>query len=175
VFMALDLVTEKAGRLISLHEVGELEPYTPRPVSIKVHLAVPIGSWHYVLHLYTGGEEILQSEIPTEAREQALDRMVATRIKGLHSESPKPFVTPPPEYPSSLKAANLSGNAVISLRIGANGAVYSPVVKSASDPAFGQAALAAVSVWRFLPKVSGGHAVETVADMPFAFSPAGKR
>lgn len=45
------------------------------------------------------------------------------------------------------------------------------LLKSATDPAFGEAALAAIRQWRFLPEMKGGLAVEQSADLPFAFVP----
>jgi TonB family protein len=48
--------------------------------------------------------------------------------------------------------------------------VIDPVVKSASDPAFGEAALGAVKLWRFLPRVKDDYPPETRADVPVVFS-----
>jgi TonB family protein len=43
-------------------------------------------------------------------------------------------------------------------------------VKSATDPAFGEAALRAVRIWRFLPKVKDDNPVETKVDIPIVFA-----
>jgi TonB family protein len=94
---------------------------------------------------------------------------VAARIKGIHAAGPKLFFGPPPDYPPALKAANLKGQAMVAIHIGTNGAVANPVVRSASDPAFGDAALAAVQMWRFLPTIKDDHPVETQAVVPFSF------
>jgi protein TonB len=96
--------------------------------------------------------------------------MVVSRIKDVHNAAPKFFFGPPPEYPPELKKANLKGQATVSIRIGANGAVYDPVVKSSTDPAFGEAALRAVKVWRFLPKVKDDSPMETKVDVPVVFA-----
>ena len=56
------------------------------------------------------------------------------------------------------------------MRIGSNGDLLDPVIKSASQPAFGEAALRAVKLWRFLPRVKNGYPVETVADVPIVFT-----
>ena len=45
------------------------------------------------------------------------------------------------------------------------------LLRSASDPAFGEAALAAIRMWRFLPSVRNGTPVATNAVIPFVFDP----
>ncbi len=173
VFLVLDLQTESNGRIIFLSEVGTLEPNRSRPISVYVPMAEPLGSGQYQLHLFSGGAEVFQSTIPFWSREQTLNKMVARRIKDVHAAPPKLFVGTPPEYPAALRKSGAKGMAVISVRIGANGDVFDPVVKSATDPAFGEAALTAIRDWRFLPKVKDDLPVETKADVPFIFSPPG--
>jgi len=169
VFLVLELDTEEAGKMIFLREVGDLKPSHETPVSAIVPMSYPLGSGSYHLHLFSGGVEVLQSEIPFDEREAALDRMVAKRIENVQSAAPALFVGPAPSYPAGLKKANVKGRATISIRIGANGAVYDPAIKNATDPAFGKEALAAVRLWRFLPKVKDGRPVETMADVPINF------
>jgi TonB family protein len=172
VFVVLALDSERAGSTLFLWEVGTLEPRKTKGVSIIVPMNSPIGSGRYSVHLFSGGAEVMQSMLPIGESYAAVDRMVAARIKDVHDAPPKFFFGPAPEYPPQLKKTNLTGNAVVSVRIGANGAVFDPVVKSATDPAFGEAALGAVKLWRFLPRVKGDYPVETKADVPVVFSQA---
>jgi len=63
------------------------------------------------------------------------------------------------------------------LRVGTTdrrGAVLDPSVVTATAPEFGEAALAAIRQWRFLPKVKAGRPLETRATMPFDFCPPEK-
>lgn len=76
--------------------------------------------------------------------------MTQKRIAGVQEAPPQPLLGPGPEYPPSLLKAGANGQAIIALRIGVNGQVYDPTVKSAMAPAFGEAALVAVRLWRFL-------------------------
>jgi TonB family protein len=170
VFVVLALDSERAGKTLFLWEVETLEPRKPKGVSIIVPMDSPIGSGHYGLHVFSGGAEVMQSMVPFMESEAALNRMVASRIKDVHNAPPKFFFGPFPEYPPGLKKANLKGQAIISVRIGANGDVYDPLVKSATDPAFGEAALRAVRIWRFLPKVKDDYPVETKVDIPIVFA-----
>ena len=173
VFVVLALDTEQRGRSLFLWEVGELVPNEGRYVHIIVPMDSPIGSGRYTFHLFSGGAEVLQSLVSFGDREVALNRMVAAQIKDVREAGPKLYMGLGPEYPPAMKKRNIKGQAVISVRIGANGDVFDPVVKSATDPAFGEAALAAVKLWRFLPKVKNGYPVETKADVPVVFAPPG--
>jgi TonB family protein len=170
VFVVIALDSERAGKTLFLWGIGTLEPKKIKSVSIIVPMDSPIGSGRYALHVFSGGAEVLQSLVPFMESEGALDRMVASRIKEVHNAPPKFFFGPAPEYPAELKKANLKGHAVVSVRIGANGAVYDPFVKSATDPAFGEAALRAVKTWRFLPKVKDDYPLETKVDVPIVFA-----
>jgi len=120
-------------------------------------------------HLYSDGAELFTSQQPFEFREAKLNEMVSKRITGVENAPPKPFFGPPPEYPSSLRRAGVKGKAVVTVRITRYGSVTDPAVESATDQAFGQAAVEAVRQWRFLPKVVAGVPVETKASVPFDF------
>ncbi len=171
VFLLLDMNMDTGGKTFFLYEVGRLEPHQPRHIALTVPLAYALGAGQYQFHLFVGGAEALHTELPFFEREATLDRMVAKRIASEQEAGLKPFLSLPPEYPPALRKANIKGQAVISIRIRTNGSVADPVVKSATDPAFGQAALAAVRLWRFLPRVKHGQPVETKVELPFVFAP----
>jgi TonB family protein len=171
VFLVLYMETETGKKVLFLNGIGNMERNKSYPVIAFVPMDEPLGSGHYTLHLFSGGLEVFQPQIPFFDRERALDRMVAKRIEGVQSAPPKFFLGSPPLYPAGLKKSGLKGQAVISVRIDGKGSVDDPVIKSASDPAFGTAALAAIREWRYLPRVKDGNPVETKADVPFVFSP----
>jgi TonB family protein len=173
VFLVLELVPDSAEKTIFLLEVGDLAPFQEKAITVAAPMTRKLGTGVYHLHLFSHGEEVLQSEIPPGRREAALDRMVAERIKGVQAAPPRLLFGPPPVYPPSLKSAKIKGQAVISVRIGVNGAVLNPAVKSSTNPAFGDAALEAVLQWRFLPTVKNDIPVETAALLPFNFAPPG--
>ena len=171
VFIVLELDLESAGKMLFLYEVGELRPRDLKSISVRAALTSALGSGHYQLHLFSQGAEVLHSNLDPMYREAVVDRMTETRIASIKDAAPKFFFGPQPEYPAAFWKAKTSGKVVVSLRIGANGRIYEPTVKSASDPAFGEAALAAVRLWRFLPQMKNGRPVETRADMPIDFTP----
>lgn len=169
VFLVLELEVATGPRLF-LHEVGELAPHVPRHVSVFVPVAERLDETAFKLHLFADGGELLHSGQPAGLREEALNRMTARRIAGDTDAPIRPFVGPAPEYPEAMRKRNVPGQAVVKFRVGRTGAVVEPEVKSATSPEFGEAALAAARLWRFLPKVQEGQPVESSAEMPFKFN-----
>lgn len=170
VFFVLEIHLE-AGKYIFYYEVGELEPRVPRPVRVYVPVSFKLGEGRFQLHLFSEGGELLHSEQPPLFRDQVLDRMVRRRLEGVSDAPLRPFIGPAPEYPRAFYKKKLQGEAVVRFRVTRTGAVLSAEVASATAPEFGEAALAAVRLWRFLPPVKGGVAVEGKAELPFKFTP----
>lgn len=173
VFLVLEIEFADGSKSIFLYEVGKLEPRTPHPFSVDVPMDkdwVP-GTFQYKIHLFVRGAEVFTSAQPAAYREKMLDRMIIKRLASVKQASPKPFFGPAPEYPEALRKAGVKGKAVVTIRITPQGTVLDPVVESGSDPAFGEAALAAVRQWRFLPSVKDGRAIEAWVNMPFDFDP----
>ncbi len=171
VFLALELWLTDNTRMIFLQELGEMLPRQPTNLSLSVPLSRALGATHYDIHLFTAGREVLHSQMPSDFREKALDRMIAHGIKDVQNAPPRPFVGPLPEYPKSLVKSGVEGNAVIHMRIAVNGSIQDPRIVSASDPAFGDAALEAFRQWRFYPCVKNGVPIETSVELPVAFAP----
>jgi len=169
VFFALEMTASEMGRTVFYFDVGDLEPGIPHNVDVNLHLRVAVGPGSFKVHVFSEGAEVFNSQQPWQYREGMLDKMVRKRIAGVQDAPLQPFFGPGPEYPAALKKAGIKGKAVVSVRVAGNGRVQDPVVESATDPAFGEAALAAVRMWRFLPKVVRGFPVETNASVPFVF------
>jgi TonB family protein len=171
VFVVLDLDSADAGKTLFLWEIGTPQPRRPKEVTLHVPMSLRLGEGKYKIHLFTDGFEVFHSKMPWTYVESTLDRMVARRIKGAPDAIPKPYVGPGPEYPSKLLRAKTKGEAVIAFTVSRNGRVVDPQVASASDPAFGESALAAARLWRFLPRIVNGAPTETKVNMPFVFTP----
>jgi TonB family protein len=169
VFLLLDMDPDNGRKAFFLWGIGRLDPHVPKEVSLSVPLGSPLGAGHYHFHLFVGGAEVLHSHMPFTYREQVFNRMVAKKIDHLKNARPKPFVAEPPEYPAKLLKSKTTGSAVISIRIMPNGVVLDPKVVRASDPAFGESAITAIRLWRFLPEVKDGQPVECRVSVPFNF------
>lgn len=87
-------------------------------------------------------------------------------------KSPEPVSMKSPEYPSAIAIEVGEGQAKLQFVIGADGKVHDPKVVSADHPAFGEAAIAAMTEWTFKPVVKDGVAVDKKVAMPFVFKPS---
>lgn len=171
VFLVIEIDTP-GGNGLFLGEVGTLRPYEAVPVKETVPIPALLGDVKYQVHVFSAGTEVFNSELPFDYREAKLDQMVYSRIQNALVDSPaKPFVGPGPEYPASMRASGIRGEAVLTVHVTPRGAVADPIVKTATNPAFGEAALAAVRQWRYLPKISLGQPVETTIEVRFDFAP----
>jgi TonB family protein len=81
----------------------------------------------------------------------------------------QPQATVAPEFPRELLARHVRGVATVGFVVDAEGRVRVPAVTDASEPEFGDAALAAVRQWRFAPPLQGGVPVRVVAERTFRF------
>jgi len=175
VFVVIVLHNRGGDSGLFLFEVGDLKPRDPTPFKVRVPMTMQSDSGHYDFYLFSGGREVFQSMMGMGVMDLALDRMVRERIQDVGNSPAKPFVGPAPEYPKALLRKKTDGSATVSFAVDARGAVVDPAVVGASQPEFGEAALAAIRQWRFLPTVKGGRPVESRAQMPFEFSAPGKK
>jgi len=84
--------------------------------------------------------------------------------------APRPIERVRPIYPASLSGQPIEGKVEISIMVDNEGAVRDPIIESATHPELGQAALEAVSQWKFLPGVKGGRNVNTRMTIPIVFT-----
>lgn len=85
--------------------------------------------------------------------------------------NPKPVTTPKPDYPAALADTGKSGTASINVLVKADGTTAELQIKSADDPAFAEAAMAALVNWRFEPGTRDGVAADMRVAIPFKFVP----
>ncbi len=83
---------------------------------------------------------------------------------------PELLSRPPLVFPSTLLGKVEKGGAVIEFLIDRDGNVQLPRIVSATDPAFGYAAVQGVSAWKFVPPTSHGKRVVVRAQIPVRFS-----
>jgi RNA polymerase sigma factor (sigma-70 family) len=84
-------------------------------------------------------------------------------------QPPKPRHLIEPRFPAELRAAGISGEAVVSIVIDANGDVQGAKISRSSHPAFESAALEAVQQWKFDPGTKAGLPVNTRVEVPVVF------
>lgn len=76
----------------------------------------------------------------------------------------------PPVFPSALMGKVSAGQAVVEFLIDHDGNVQLPRIVSATDPAFGYAAVQGVVAWKFAPPTSHGRPVVVRAQIPVKFT-----
>jgi RNA polymerase sigma factor (sigma-70 family) len=74
-----------------------------------------------------------------------------------------------PVYPSEMRNVGGEGQAVVEFVVGQDGLVHEPSAISSTDPAFAEAAVAAVSQWVFKPGQAAGQNVNTRMQVPIVF------
>lgn len=83
---------------------------------------------------------------------------------------PQAVVQGDPIYPFEMRRAGISGQVVVNFIVDAQGNVQDAYAVSSTQREFEQAAVLAVSKWRFRPGQKGGHAVATRMQIPIVFS-----
>jgi len=170
VVLMLSLESKQGWNALYLWGIGHLDAHQSRYVSIAKTVPQKLREIHLVLHIFVDGKEALNTQIPAGKRSAALGRMVNSRISAVRDAELQPLLQEPPDYPASIKT-KVKGNAVVSFRVDIHGRVLGAAVTSATDPAFGTAALEAIRQWRFVPRVTDGIPVDTSTEMTFAFDP----
>jgi TonB family protein len=171
VFAVVELLDNRGEVSLLNGEVGRLRPRETRNFILEMKLPQRMDDVQYRVHLFSNGIEMLHSMLPAEVVAHAFDQMVAEKLKDAKDGPPRQLAGPPPLYPESLLKARVAGSATVAFEVTATGVVVDPKVTDASDPAFGEAAIAAIREWRFVPKVKGGQPVSAKVAMPFTFSP----
>lgn len=85
-------------------------------------------------------------------------------------EPPMPMRTSAPTYPMQLKRDGITGMVSVSIMVNAQGEVEDAKVVKSSNPGFDQAALDAVSKWKFKPAKKDGAPVSVKVVVPVKFA-----
>jgi TonB family protein len=126
------------------------------------------GTWE--LHFFSNGVEF-PTTLTTPAEIAAGRAKTEAYLLRNHPDSGISLIKGvKPVYPDELKAKNLAGSATLRCRVDRDGNVASADVVSATDPAFGKAAVEAVRQWKFSPAVKAHHYVEQTVEFPVNFS-----
>jgi len=96
----------------------------------------------------------------------AADRPAVVRMKSVALTTVNRF---PPTYPESARAKRISGEVIVSARIGKDGRVKEANVKS-GPPELRKAAVDCVKKWRFMPVQIDGNPVEVESEFGVAFA-----
>jgi TonB family protein len=110
---------------------------------------------------------VAEEELDMLRREQKKPQSILGA--GEMDEKLKPVSIAPPEFPMWVMDKHSMGDATVEFIVDEEGRVRLPRIVSASDPAFGYAAIQAVARWRFEPPTHGGKFIAVRAQLPLKF------
>lgn len=117
--------------------------------------------------------EVTYSDSKTPSRSAVLEANGLTLADASAPDAqPQPMSMADPVWPYDLLLKGQGGTADVAFTVQPNGAISDVVVKSASDPAFGDAVVAAVETWQFQPAIVDGRGVEAHLIKHAVFTPA---
>jgi protein TonB len=85
-------------------------------------------------------------------------------------QRPRAVFTARPNYPRLLRRNNISGQAIVRFVVTAEGRVSDVVVLEATHAPFGDAAIEAVSQWRYIAALKDGQPVACLMTTPLVFT-----
>lgn len=109
-------------------------------------------------------EEVLDAVSDVKLREP----IRVPRVQAL-AQAPKPLAQPMPAYPTSLQSKAIEGSAAVRFYVDEEGRVRLPEVIEATTPEFADAALAAVTQWRYEPPQHRGRYIVASDNWAFQF------
>lgn len=117
----------------------------------------------------------IQNQNGTPIDTAAYNQMIAAQGFGYYCKSsrcdtlPKLISGYTPDYPPTLQAAGITGNATIVFTIDELGFIVDPRVESATRPEFSEAAIRAIQTWKFKPASLSGKPVRLSSRQQFPF------
>jgi TonB family protein len=150
-------------------ELRDLGPGKSTELNHTFMLDGPLVEGNYRLHIFSAGLEVLHSRMRSDYIAVQQEKTKALLAHKNQDFPPLPAHRSPPTYPAELKSQKSAGSAQVKCVVTAKGEVKSVTLVSATQPAFGEAALAAVPKWKFDPAVKDRHFVdgETVVTVEF--------
>jgi len=169
-FMVLEMTGWKA-RGVAFAEMPDLPAGEMIEINLQFPLAEKLEEGSYRVHLFSDGIELLHTKLP-EAYVTKQKQKTAELLAGKTQDWP-PILAHKvnPTYPEALKNSRVIGAARVRLHVTKTGDVVSPELINSSDPAFGEAALAAVVKWKFDPALKGRKFVDANVEVPVVFQP----
>lgn len=94
---------------------------------------------------------------------------LVSRLQHGLQQHPRPKTQAMPEYPSQLREEGVTGEARLRFTVSAAGAISQLRVVAASQPEFGEAALAAVKTWTYRPGLDRDRKTPIAQEMEYRF------
>ena len=114
----------------------------------------------------------LRAQLEQIARAEQARAQAATQVYEIRQldQVPAPRFQARPQYPFELRRAGITGEVVVDFQVDAGGDVQKAFALRSTRREFENAAVLAVSKWKFKPGQKGGNAVTTHLQVPIVFS-----
>lgn len=152
------------------------EPVTPLDFAPPMQTDVPqlVTDTSFVQHLQPPPPENVRPAtgivaIPENRDMSQFRGMKVFDISAL-DQKPIPRVQPGPQYPFEMRRAGVTGDVTVDFIVDTNGDVQNAYAIKSSQREFEQAAVQAVSKWKFRPGRKGGRNVNTHMQVPIVFT-----
>ncbi len=126
------------------------------PVDVRMQLPV-------VFELTDGGRDLVEVSRPSKKKQQKLPQELQ------YDTAPKPTGVIYPVYPYPLLRDGTTGKAVVVYVVDAEGRVSNTKLIEATQPEFGQAVIAAVETFHFIPALKDGKPTSALMNMEQIF------
>jgi TonB family protein len=169
-FMVMEL-TYLEGKGIIYQDLPNLRAGETVPLGFLFDLEGRVGPGHYKLHFFADGLELLTSKMKPDYIAAQKRKIEEFRLRDQADRNVVAASTVAPVYPAELTGQKVSGSATVRCHVDPDGKLVDAQMVTATNPAFGAAALAAVRQWQFGAAIKNHRLVESTVDLPFDFSP----
>jgi TonB family protein len=170
-YLAFEMLDENGRtRQIGTIALPRLVAGAKQPLRALLKLAGKPEEGRYRIHIFADRLECLTSLMGSN---YVFGKTTAGDLAGSAGRDPAPLLGVAPVYPRNLVAQAIPGDARIACLVGPDGDVREASVQQADRPEFGEAALAALKQWLFVPAVKDHHYVAERIVVPFHFRAPG--
>ena len=175
----LDTATEPAVSSHVNRPITSVRPIAHKTISPEHSVwQPPIKATSLAIKHSVGISRLSERHLPTNARfaSNHNEKVNAASTRSVPMASSPPTAAPAylnnprPTYPRMAQRAHMEGRCILEVAVDANGIPHSVrILHSSGYSILDQAAVSAVSHWRFVPASRGGKAVAAVVEVPIRF------
>jgi len=149
---------------LSLDEKGQIQNYVfddPAYEKLRPQVGGSLHLWRFAPARRNGLAVAAESHVPLILNQAYSPKTPGIPPKVLHRERA--------EYPRAMLNSRLRGEVLLEFVVDKNGLVKNPVVKQSNNPGFDEAAIEALTKWKFEPGSVGGEPVNAKMQLPIIF------
>jgi len=149
---------------LSIDEKGRMQNYAFEDAAfepLRPQVGGSLHAWKFAPARKDGQPLAAELKVPLILNQQFTPKIPGVPVKVVQRAQPI--------YPRSMIASGLRGEVLVEFVVDKNGQVKDPVVQQTNNPGFNEAAIEAITQWKFEPSRVGGLPVNSRMQQPFAF------